>query len=89
MDFAQQFCPMSLLDYRPSSSSSGTNRAFTSIGRNAPANPHSERTTVREEAQAFAKRAHGAVQWARENLFKAQKHNPSKLTRHRREPDFG
>ena len=43
----------------------------------------------REEAQAFAQRAHGAVQWARENLFKAQKRQSEQANRHRREPDFG
>ena len=43
---------------------------------------------TREEAQAFASRSHGAIEWVRGNLEKAQKAMIIQANKHRREPDF-
>ena len=43
---------------------------------------------TREEAQQFAKRAHAAVEFARQNLEKAQQRQSQQANKHRRKPDF-
>ena len=44
---------------------------------------------TREEAQAFAARAHDAIKWAKDNLQRAQDRMTAQANKHQREPDFG
>lgn len=89
MDFAQAILPHESTGLSPYELELGHKPRLHFDWENRTRNSATPREQLtREEAQQFAKRAHEAVEFARQNLKKAQERQSQQANKHRREPDF-
>jgi hypothetical protein len=89
VDFAQAILPHSSTGYPPYELELGRKPRLHFDWEERTRKAATPRETLtRKEAQAFASRAHEAVEWARKNLAAAQDRQAKQANKHRREPDF-